>query len=396
MILRLLSLYYFSLECIFLYFLLLLFYVHSNKVPPLLAFLCIGGIANLFLYYSLRKKQISRIIPMLAGFISGGIAYFLGFNLFPSIFCTFFIIYRVNAFINDSSLWMEERKKLPVIFYCSSFIVFITAWITDYSYINWVYSILIIFTLLFSLGRFLQQAIVNNEIKNVNGLLLSLVIAAMLTGLCTLLLPFVKWICFTLFEFVVKFVGFVATPLFNFVETIHIKPKPKGPIEDFVINRDPTQLKQNDEFLIQHFPSWIWLVLVIVILVIVWLFLRRYKLQSAETNIEQSPVEIEYASSNLSKKQKKRFFKHSAPSEPIRKLIFQLQKYASKHNMGRQNHETIKEWFIRNNFPIPVQLLNDYDNVRYGNGTLIGNEKEYEDEIQKIKQEIKNKDIKKD
>lgn len=123
MILRLLSTYFFSLEYLLLYLIIIFIYESKNQLPPTLAIICIFLIGNLFLLYSLRKSQVPRVILFLAAIISGGISYTLGLNSVTSILCACFIYLRLEAFLKDTSLWIEERNKLQIIFYLTSLIV---------------------------------------------------------------------------------------------------------------------------------------------------------------------------------------------------------------------------------------------------------------------------------
>lgn len=392
MILRILPIYYFSLECLFLYFLLCLFYSSTNQLPPILGFLNIVVVGNICLYFILKQKQLSLFIPFLAGIFAGGIGYFLGLNQISALVCASFIFFRMKAFSTDHSLWLEERDKFQILFYCSGFIFFFIGWIVNYSYMNLLYGICIGFTIFFSFGRFLQHAVNKNTIKNVQGLIGTLSIAAILAGLITIFLPIGKWGVVKLLEGLVNLVGFFAAPVFKLTEKIVIKPKPKEPEEELRQNLDKIPQTHTINKILQEVPSWTWFIIFILILIVIGIFLRKFKYINVENKFQQTPLEIEQISIKENTKMKRRFFKQSAPSEQIRKLIFQLQKFALKHNQGRLEHETINEWFGRAQFQQHQDLLHAYEQVRYGNGQLEHNEKHYENEFQKLKKEIKNRD----
>lgn len=393
MILRILPIYYFSLECLYLYFLLCLFYSSTNQLPPTLPFLWIIAAGNICLFFILKQKQLPQSIPLLAGLFAGGIGYFLGISQISALICVTFITFRIKAFSVDSSLWLEERDKFQILFYCSAFIFVFYGWIANYLYMNLLYGILIGFTVLFSFGSFLQQSVNKNSLKNIHGLFGTLSIAAVLTGLITICLPFGKWGIIKILEGFANLIGFMAAPIFMIVEKVVIKPKPRGPEEEPIQNPDTIPQSHPKHYILQDVPSWTWLIILLLILIVIVIFLRKYRYIKVENGSQQSSLEIEQITFKENPKFKRRFFKQSAPTEHIRKLIFQLQKYAFKHNLGRLEHETVNEWFGRAQFQEHQDLLNAYEQVRYGNGQLKHNQKYYENELQKIKQEIKARDI---
>lgn len=393
MISRILPVYFFSLECLYLYLLLFLFYSNGVQLPTTFSFLSVTMFGSLSLFYLLKQKQINLVIPFLIGVIGGLIGYILGLTIITSMICGIFLTYRLDAFTKDSSLWLEERRKLPIIYYSTSSIVFIVGWIFNYSNMNWLYAVTIIFMLLFIFGKFLQQAVGKQTINNFSGLFSTTTIAVLLTGIFMLLLPLVKWFFLKIFEGIVSFFGFIAMPLFNFIEGLFIQPKPRKSEENPNINIDKLPESHTHNYLLDAIPSWIWpllLVLIIVVIIfLIWQLIRKYIFNKIEINFHETPIEVGYSTSPETIRKTRRYFRHPTPTEHIRKLFYQLQTFASKHNMGRNEHETIDEWFKRINIPINTELTNAYDFVRYGKGDLKGNEIFYENEIQKIKSRIK-------
>jgi len=342
MILRLLSAYYFSLECLFLYLIVLFLYESKDQLPSTLALICVFIIGNVFLLHSLSKSSVSRVIPFLSAIICGAVSYFLGLNSVSSIICGIFIFFRLEAFLKDTSLWKEERNKLQIVFYLTSLVVLFFGWASQYSYINLIVALLITFTILFSLGRHFQQAVTTRTIKNNRGIIGSIAIATLLTALITLIVPFFKWGIFKLLDGLFKIIGFFGSPLFNYVDHVTLKEK------DIKLGH-PSSVKddiqpRNHTYILELIPSWVWLLLLIITLIVIWLVIRKLTLIRYEKVTFQHEIDIEYNAIPEHLKKKRRFFKHTAPTDQIRKLIFQLQKYASKHKMGRHQNETLKEW----------------------------------------------------
>jgi|GEM_PF-6082253 len=390
MILRLLSTYFFSLEYLLLYLIVIFIYESKNQLPPTLAIICIFMIGNLFLLYSLRKTQVSRVIPFLAAVISGGISYTLGLNSVTSILCASFTYFRLEAFLKDTSLWIEERNKLQIIFYLTSLVVLFFGWTSHYSYLNLILWIIILFTILFSLGRYFQQAVTTNTIKNYRGIIGSISIAVLLTGIISLILPILKWGIFKLLDGLFRAVGILGSPLFNYVDHITIKEKKINLGQNSNPEDKLPQNIRNHHYILESTSTWVWLLLLIIVLIVIWLVIRKLTYIRNEKHTAKQEISIEYNAIPEHKRKKRHFFKHYAPTEQIRKLIFQLQKYASKNKMGRHQNETLKEWLERIQIPNEDELIDAYNSVRYGKGE-IQDIKKYEEQVKRIKDKIKSK-----
>ncbi|PEL10500.1 hypothetical protein [Bacillus sp. AFS017336] len=394
MILRLLPTYFFSLEYLYLYLIVLFLYESKNQLPPTLAMICIFLIGNLILFYSLNKSKVSRVSSYFAAIFCGVVGYNLGLNSVTSILCASFIFFRIEAFLKDTSLWNEERNKLQIIFYFTSLFVLFFAWPSHYEYKSFVYGLIIMFTILFSLGRYFQQAVITQSIKNSRGMFGSILIAAILTGIFTLVVPLFKWGIFKVLDGLFKVVGFVASPIFNFADHKNFK------VEKIKLNRHPVknqipQNPKNQHFILESVPTWVWLAILIIVLIAIWFVIRKLKFIRIENQSFQQDIGIEYETIPESMRIKRRLFKANAPTDQIRKLIFQLQKFASKHKMGRHNGETLNEWFKRIQISNEDELINAYNSVRYGKAELKDIEK-YEEQVKRIKEMIRNRDKEQD
>lgn len=63
-----------------------------------------------------------------------------------------------------------------------------------------------------------------------------------------------------------------------------------------------------------------------------------------------------------------------APKHPVRRAIFQLQKRAAKHRLGRYASESLTEWLERLNISQLDVLIGSYEKVRYGGQELTDSE----------------------
>ncbi|MBT2644821.1 hypothetical protein J7I80_21625 [Bacillus sp. ISL-41] len=78
----------------------------------------------------------------------------------------------------------------------------------------------------------------------------------------------------------------------------------------------------------------------------------------------------------------------AAPENQIRKEIFQLEKYAHKKELGRLNHEDVKEWFDRLSIQYDPRTIQTYEKVRYGEQLNEKSDGWFKDEIKKVKKQI--------
>ncbi|WP_442593870.1 hypothetical protein [Neobacillus sp. D3-1R] len=325
-------------------------------------------------------------------------AYILEFTLMSVFLCSIFLFFRLSAFFKDSGLWKEERAKLAILFYCSGFILFLEGWIFKYPFMNWLFAIVIGFTILLSIGSYLQHFEGNKVNRNISGMASALGIAILLTGIVTILLPIVKWLFKNIFEGVALLLGILLTPLFKLIESIgvlqlNLISQPMDEFEKVEISKHKRSL---GEELVVNMPIWVWIVLLILLLLTTWYFIRKMRMVHEKSDVEMVSLEIEHSPSLLREQRKRRFFREPAPQEYLRKLFYQLQVYAEKQGMGRYHHETIREWFERVGFPMDEELFLAYENVRYG-GMIIPKDdaKKYELIIQDIKNDLKERTRKK-
>jgi len=372
MIKRIQPFYYFSLECFYLYLLLFLFYTRIRELPPIGAFFAILAISNLFLFFALKQKQVSHVYPYLGGIIAGVLGYFLGFTPMSAILCTIFLYFRLVAFIKNSYLWTEERDKLFILFFCSSFIIMFLGAVYSYPFMNWIYGLLIVYVVLFTVGKFLQQIETNNSKRNITGITGLLALAVLLTGIFTMILPIIKLLITKVLAVIGILFSIVAYPFLKLFDgyDLHIPPKGEQNKGYFKIDKHKHADYTNHHTPAHPISPWVWIVLLIIIIIVCWIIIRKFKKVQKDITGKSLNIQLERSLVLAKKKSKLRFFRRPAPQEYIRKLIYQLQIYADKNEMGRFEQETVREWFNRVGFPINEEFLIAYENVRYGKSVL--------------------------
>ncbi|MBP0726464.1 hypothetical protein J5Y03_14985 [Bacillus sp. RG28] len=390
MIRRILPAYFFSLEGFYVYFILFLFYINKGFLPPIIPYIVVLVIGNLFLGLALRQQQVSNVLLLLGGIIGGMIGYFLGLSQISALISSLFIFFRIPAFLKNSFSWKSERADLVILFYSSSIFVFFYGWVNQYPHMKWLYSMLICFTVLYSVGRFLQQIEESHTIRNFDGISGLFGIVFLISGVITLLLPLTKLLFLKLFEGLI----FLVYPLINYLINLLYRGMhnlPKNNRSNFMMNTGKKLAIGHDGTITDHSQIWIRILILVIILVTAWILIKK-KSKTKTDMIKSSEFVIEHVPSFLKKNKKSRFFRGPAPHEYVRKLIYQLQIYADKNEMGRYEHETVKEWFKRVELPINEEFLLAYENVRYGQGVLARSEaSHFESIIADLKRKIKER-----
>ncbi|MDP4170023.1 MAG: hypothetical protein Q8906_05380 [Bacillota bacterium] len=281
---------------------------------------------------------------------------------------------------------------MATIFYVCGLIVLFDAWVVDYQEMNLLYVIPIIFTLFYSVGRYLQQMEHHHQLHFVKSIASSIIIAGLLTGAITLLLPFAKWTFFGILQAAIMLTGFLATPILNLVEgkklELKIHHQPADDEDPGVRNNIAHHFLKYTH--LEVIPGWVWLLLLIIVFIGIFLILGRKKVEVLGVHDPSSSVSIEHVPSVLDKKRKLPFFRQRQPQDYVRKLLFDLLLFAEKNKMGRSTNETVREWFDRLGLPKNEDLLLAYDQVRYGNAVISKRESlQYISFIDGLKQEIK-------
>jgi hypothetical protein len=318
-----------------------------------------------------RKKQVIKGgVPFLAAIFLGFVGYIFGFSLLSILICSVFFYFRIDAFIKDSLLWSADRTRLATTFYGISIFLFLEGWMFGYLYMNWLFAIVLIFTTLFIVGRFLQHVDRKHWLSQNIPLVLILAISAALTGLVTVVVYVVKWIFFKLMSYIVLLASIIGIPIIYLLQLIKIEIAPNKTVSVLQKQTKQLQLKDDQHYLLETIPIWIYLLLFIVVLLVIWFIVRKNR--SLVDNYSPKSVLTEMIHEEWTAKngRKRRFFRQPTPQEYMRKLFLQLHMTAEKYHIGRQQHETIQEWFQRVGFSSHHELFQAYESVRYGKNDI--------------------------
>ncbi|AQQ53869.1 DUF4129 domain-containing protein [Planococcus lenghuensis] len=129
----------------------------------------------------------------------------------------------------------------------------------------------------------------------------------------------------------------------------------------------------------------------VIIALVLWLRKRQYR--PAEMAPAEVPAEVSYGNAaSGQQEQQQEAIEYSAVDLPlIREKFREFEREAAENGCGREEAETVREWFRRMNWPGPAAFFRTYDSVRYGGRTISEADAEaFLQEIEKIKKFFPN------
>ncbi|MFT4415229.1 hypothetical protein ACLM5H_15315 [Fredinandcohnia humi] len=396
--------YQYVMEVILLYIVLVLFYIHTELLPPILPFVFITAVGALLITFilSLMKSNtpyffVILVIPLLA-LISSEI----GLGLSSSLIIAAFVCYRVVIHTLKTPKFSESMIINASILI--SGLVFFAANVQGYIYQDIVLYLLVTQLLIFMMGKMLSGLLSSslmskeNEVKRQSGSLLG-IFGGLFAGAIVLafIFPFIfaKGLAF-ITSIVGKGLYVAAKPLFNAVEVFdEFKPRSGG--ESVGSLNWPEAVKTRVTLLdrLAGFDIWMLLSVVGILLLALLTFLIARKRLAKEHAIAADPYRYSTSTATIDKQTRNwKREKKQTPQAKVRRLVFELELLSASKGLGRYQHENVKEWLSRNNFS-HHRLVDLYERVRYGNEVLTDEEnKACEEIVKEVKSKIRS--LKKD
>ncbi|UYZ23412.1 hypothetical protein [Mesobacillus jeotgali] len=364
----------------------------SSQRMPLFSTMIIAAAASILFTLLLElKPRLAKplyllvVMPLLfaAGSLSNLENFYIGIM-------AIFIFWRVLKFHQDSTS-QSESVWLVLTFLIGVFL-------SPLAYFNGgSYLIQIVFILLFQLlfilsGQFLLKWIdVELASKKRFAVTYSKLIGIIL--LLVAVLTFGRGILKEMFFFVLQLAGWTLSmllyPFFAWIGSADMQARANKVFSENLPNMEnDASIKQAR----QVFDPDFWGPILFAVLIAIGfyfiykktsLFSMRKEEEAAEAGlISTSHIEGAANSGEFTRRQK------AAPENHIRKEIFQLEKYAHKKELGRLNHEDVKEWFDRLSIQYDPRTIHTYEKVRYGDQLDEKIDSWFKDEIKKVKKQI--------
>lgn len=383
---------------ILLYILLMLFYIHTDYLPPIIPFLFLTGVGAVIIAFllSLMKSNtpyffIMLIVPLLA-LVSSEIRLSFG----QSIVIAAVVCYRII-------IHYHKNPKLTEAMILNGSLVFggltyFAAKVQGYVHSDLILYLLVTQLLFFMIGKILNSVSTSSLVKktiatkqnswSVVGLFSGLFVGAI--GVAVIFpIVLVKGL-----SLITSIIGtsfyWVSKPLFNAVENIDSYRSSQGESVG-TLNWEETEKKNTFFELLGRFDIWFYLSILGLLLLAVILFLlakKRFVKEAAVVgDVYQYATITEGVTSPTAKWRRS---KRQTPQVKVRKLILELEVLSAKHGFGRYHHESVSEWLGRNHF-LDFRLVELYERVRYGDGVLTDEEnKSCEEIVQNLKEKIKS------
>jgi hypothetical protein len=381
--------YHFLLEFTLGLQLLFFYYIESKEPPPILALfgLCFGALILLVLLlekFAQKGKWLYLIIVLPLLLAAGVIAHF-----------SFYIVLLIGLFIfwRGLSLYSDYTGHSDTLFLLLTFMFGIFAIIYS-AMLHYPYQHLIVILLIFQIvlvlsGIFFSKwsAITDGKSRFIVYFLEVIGGAAILGTAITLILKYIQTIFFGIINFIALIFSMLTVPVMNiWILMIRLFGGKERKRELF----KRVLPKSDKDFSSVSFTlNFVYLFIIAACIGILIYYIRKKRVNFLLTNDYFSTAEFHNGGQ---RPERGLFFRNRVkpPEDPIRREIFQLEKYAYKLHLGRLPFETLDEWWRRMGLKNTQAIHQIYDKIRYGMARSSQEEQVQVKEVTlKIKQEIK-------
>ncbi|MED3574454.1 hypothetical protein [Cytobacillus praedii] len=330
--------------------------------------------------YKERGKLIFLVLLLPAMVI---VWHSLGFSIIFSLFISFLVFWRTISHVNEQDKQNQGKWLLSSIL-LGIFILFIGG-ATSPANMATISGLMITQVLFIIIGGFLRRWLdVDTKTTNKKQFLLPFLSIILIIGTAGLLITvgrnIFKALFFSVLNLGVYFITFLTKPFFSWAESQDWSKKIAEMLdseeeegsEEIAINMD--ELGQND-FLD---PTVLAVILFIAILLFFFLYIYKKKRKDISEG-EVVPASAFFTDSSFLKEETGIFRRRKKipPSDPIRKEIFDLERFAKKMNLGRRSFETLPEWLHRIEMIDSSDIISVYEKVRYGGFQYSKQEEKY-------------------
>ncbi|MEH7382327.1 DUF4129 domain-containing protein [Bacillus sp. JJ1533] len=394
----LLKSYQYVMEVILLYILLMLLYIHTEQLPPILPFLFLtgAGAALIALLLSFMKSNTPYVFIMLIVPLLALVSSAIGLPFGQSIVIAAIVCYRMVVHFHKNPKLTEASILNGSLLFGG--LTYFAAKVQGYIHSDLVLYLLVTELIFFMIGKLLNSVSSSSLVKktvatrnnswSVVGLFSGLFVSTIGVAVIFPIL-FVKGL-----SFVSSIIGtglyWVSKPLFNAVENIESFRGSKGESVGS-LNWDETEQKNPFLEMIGSFDIWFYLSILGAIILAVILFLLARKRFVKEAVVVGEAYQYATVTEGIRTPTTKwRKPKRKTPQAKVRKLILELEVLSAQRGLGRYHHESVTEWLGRNHF-LDYRLVELYERARYGDEELSANENEAcEDMVRQIKAKIKS------
>jgi hypothetical protein len=387
--------YHFLSEAIILFLFVLPFLHHRFMWEPYGSYI-ITAIAACIIFSVITKFSVHYVWYMLTAPILFIAFYFMDYPIVLSILFAGVFVWRYIDILHEEAVSRENNYIIItlVLTAINSIIVQDTR-ILVYPFILFA---IILFGYIIS-----HLAVVNKSERKQFNTRLPVYFIGMLAagaGLLLLLFDVIRLIIVTAFQGVLDFIGNVIASiahLFSFFEPQEMEPVEleegeagENPMAEYWNELEGTSVMETIAPYAIIIISLVFLT--ILVFVIVWFWKNRHYKRLNEVKQNESVLytnaELDRSPSLASFSQwRKRIF--NKPAHPVRKMVYQFERTAAKHQMGRRRSETIEAWLKRIGAEVDFHV---YQKVRYADAEVGENEaNELKEQIRKTENRLEQK-----
>ncbi|MFE8703548.1 hypothetical protein ACFYKX_23570 [Cytobacillus sp. FJAT-54145] len=374
-------------------FVVLFFSMH--KPAPLAAYTILTFFASLsftlLLHKFKEKGKIIFLVVILPIFFSVGFS-FLPISLLVLLGVLIFI--RTLTHYNDPE--RESEGKWILVTFAMGVIGLLFTISSGHTYSNQIL-FLLLFQLVFSItgGFIIRLLTIETGTEEKQGYTRSFISVIGILSIISVLiaggLNIFRWIFLRVFEGIAYFVGTLASPLLIWADNLVIEYEDEKTQQENQMEPLPQQEAVRDTTTSLIDPAYI--ISALFFIGLIFLFIYFYKKKKAIHTTRTTKTDSFYSSTESDISINKSFGfrgKQKPPSHPIRKEIFEFEKYADKLKLGRKYYESFEDWMTRLGLENFEKINDSYEKVRYGGEEHLLADDEFKHEIKLKKRELKN------
>lgn len=187
--------------------------------------------------------------------------------------------------------------------------------------------------------------------------------------------------------------AWIVSPIMKLTEYIDIEPPEPISIENETEIVTGPQQPESETTMIGTYIEWfLYGIGGLVILILLFLILRhRKKLTPEEASQKEKTVTVQ--KNRTTEQHLWKSNRQQAPKHAIRKIYYQLEKWAANQKLGRYPDETIDEWLDRQQIfgKERQQVIERYEKIRYAEKNDENKIKSFQNDISVLKQMLKGK-----
>ena len=387
--------YQYVLELFPLWIVVYFFHMQNDLGVSLFSLFCLAIVA--YAVSTLVFLKSGRPLIAFGPILAGGLAFLFGYHFLLVLFMAVVLFVRIESHLMKPDQDHEETILVSTL--VLSVVAYLFSIGNGYPFANDYLLMAAVFLFTFLLGRFLLYYLSDPDGANSVGkkkVVWFLGIGFVLfvgTYLLTFLYPYLRFLFEYVFYGVLMALAWIVSPIMKLTEYIDIEPPEPISIENETEIVTGPQQPESETTMIGTYIEWfLYGIGGLVILILLFLILRhRKKLTPEEASQKEKTVTVQ--KNRTTEQHLWKSNRQQAPKHAIRKIYYQLEKWAANQKLGRYPDETIDEWLDRQQIfgKERQQVIERYEKIRYAEKNDENKIKSFQNDISVLKQMLKGK-----